>query len=320
MKVLVTGATGLVGRVVVAVFQKEEYRVHFLTTSKAKLNAIDGATGFLWNPAKGEIDLACFNEVTAVINLAGSSISKRWTRAYKEQIVSSRVNSIRTLKEGLQKIDSTAITSFISASGVGIYPHSLATLYKEDEIEVDASFLGDTVVEWEAAADTLNEFGFSVAKIRIGLVLSELGGALPKMAKPVQFGLGASFGSGNQWQSWIHIKDLANLFFFLTKHKKEGVFNGVAPNPITNAKLTSALGKCFKRPVFLPNIPKILPQLFLGEMAYLLFASQRVSSRKVEDIGFNFCFPSIAPALDDLYLQKTACDSDASVTLDKELA
>ncbi|MEM7484632.1 MAG: TIGR01777 family oxidoreductase [Bacteroidota bacterium] len=320
MKVLITGATGLVGKAITEVLHTKGIAVNYLTTSKDKIVSKENYTGFYWNPAEGEIDIACFEEVSAIINLAGASIANKWTTVYKKKVLSSRIDSIQTLHDGLKKIDAFQIKSFVSASAIGIYPSSLFSYYDEKENKVDDSFLGEVVEEWEKKIDTLQAFDFNLAKIRIGIVLSTEGGALPKMAMPVKNYVGAAFGNGKQWQSWIHIDDLANMFVFALENALRGTFNAVAPNPVTNSKMTKELAKVLKRPLILPNIPKPMMDLVLGEMSYLLFASHRVSSKRIEKKGFNFEFSNICCAIEDLYIaEKTAACETKTASLNKEL-
>lgn len=301
MKFLITGATGLIGSEIVKHCMNNNIPVNYLTTSKDKMVSKSGYQGFYWNPKTGEIDTECFAGVTAIINLAGASISKRWTSSYKETIRSSRVNTLKTLEKGLLHQNTDSITSFVSASAIGIYPDSLSNYYTEEEQTVDDSFLGEVVQEWEAQVNAFKKFDFSVAKIRIGLVVSTQGGALPEMAKPIKNYVGAAFGSGEQWQSWIHISDLARIFLFAIDHRLNGIYNGVAPNPVTNNKLVKEIANVLEKPLFLPNIPKFVMKTILGEMAYILFVSQRVSSKKIEEQGFTFAHPNICVALRDLY-------------------
>src|SRR5690606_10461875 len=223
-----------------------------------------------------------------------------WTTAYKKEIIKSRVESIQLLKKALDKVDHH-VESFVTASAIGVYPNSYDNYYEEDESKVDNSFLGNVVKQWEDEADTLLGNKFSLAKIRIGLVLSEKGGALPQIARPVKLYVGTAFGDGKQWQSWIHVNDLARLFLFAVENRLNGVYNGVAPNPITNERLVKEIADVLKKPLILPNIPESIMKLLLGEMAYVLYASQRVSSKKIEESGFNFDYPNIILALKDIY-------------------
>ena len=301
MKLLITGATGLVGGELLRICRKKGIQVHYLTTRKDKIRNEGEVKGFYWNPQTGEIDLSCFEGVSSIINLAGATVAKRWTRSYKNEIADSRVNSLKTLYAGLEKSKENHVTSIVSASAIGIYPSSLTEYYTEKAEEQDSSFLGQVVVNWEKEVQKFQSLGIQTAVLRIGLVLSERGGALPQIVKPIKNYVGAAMGSGEQWQSWIHVEDLARIFMFLAKKEIGGVFNGVAPNPVTNKRLTKEAAKVFKRPLWLPNIPQFMMKLVLGEMSSILFASQRVSSHKIEKHGFNFHFQNICRALEDLY-------------------
>lgn len=299
MTVLITGATGLIGQEIVKQCHDEDINVHYLTTSKSKLSTESNYKGFYWNPNNNEIDHQCFEGVTAIINMVGASISKRWTDSYKETIINSRTQTAQLLKDTI-KTHNYKIDQIVSASAIGIYPTSLVNYYEETNTEISETFLGNVIHQWEAAVDDFKTLGCKVAKIRISLVLAKDGGALPQITKPIKFGAGAAFGSGKQWQSWIHVEDLASLFVFAIKNKFDGTYNGVAPNPVCNKELTKAAAKVLKRPLILPNIPKFAMKLALGEMHILLFESQRVSSQKVEAEGFDFKYANLKPALEDL--------------------
>lgn len=303
MRILITGATGLVGRAIIKQSLQNGNEVYFLTTSKRKLNSIAGCTGFYWDPSSGKIDTQCFQGVDAMINLAGSSISKRWTSSYKKTILKSRIESLNTLRRGLEECGAT-IPYLVSASAIGAYPTSLTHYYEEDFTPLSDSFLGKVVREWEAAADTFRPLGVQVAKVRIGLVLSDDGGALPQMSKPVRYYAGAAFGSGEQWQSWIHVRDLASIFIHLVEQEQDGVYNGVAPNPVTQNKLIHGIARVLGKPLWLPNIPEWVLETALGEMSTVLLESQRVSSKKVEAEGYHFLFPNLHPALENLLNEK----------------
>ena len=299
MTVLITGATGLIGQEIVKQCHAEGIKVHYLTTSKSKLSTESNYKGFYWDPNHKEIDHNCFEGVSAIINMVGATISKRWTDDYKKIILKSRTETAQLLQDTIKKYNYN-IDQVVSASAIGIYPTSLVNYYEETNTEISDTFLGKVVHEWEAAVDGFKDVGCKVAKIRIGLVLAKDGGALPEIVKPIRFGAGAAFGSGKQWQSWIHVEDLAPLFVYAVTNKFEGLYNGVAPNPITNKELTKVAAKVLHRPLILPNIPKFAMKLVLGEMHILLFESQRVSSQKVEAEGFDFKYVNIKPALEDL--------------------
>jgi uncharacterized protein (TIGR01777 family) len=247
----------------------------------------------------GEIDENCLQDVEAIIHLAGATVSKRWTKTYKKEILSSRINTTQLLVNTL-KHHPNAVKHVISASAIGLYPDSLSKYYDEDDSAGDSSFLSHVVKEWELAVDGFTELNIIVSKVRIGLVLSKKGGALPEIIKPIKLGLGAAFGSGKAWQSWIHIEDLAHIFVFILNNKLAGVYNGVSSNPVINEDLTKLCAKVLKRPLFLPNIPEFFMKLVLGEMYTLLFMSQRVSSKKIEAAGFEFSYHHLEPALEEL--------------------
>lgn len=299
MRILIAGATGLVGQELVKLCHQQSIAVNYLTTNKSKLSKDDNYTGYYWNPTVNEIDSACFIGVDVVINLAGASISKRWTPAYKKEILESRVESANCILSSVKE-NNIKIAHYISASAIGIYPSSITNYYDESCEEKASSFLGEVVVAWEKAADQFAEIGVMVSKVRIGLVMSAQGGALPEIVKPIKLFAGAAFGIGKQWQSWIHISDLAKIFLFIAQYQLEGVFNAVAPNAVSNEELTKVVAETLNRPLILPNLPKFVMKLLLGEMHLLLFESQRVCSQKIEEEGFNFDFHNIRPALQDL--------------------
>jgi len=300
LKFLITGATGLVGSRITQLLTNRGHDVNFLTTCTSKITSAKNVKGYYWKPEAGEIDKDCLKGVNTIINLAGASVAKRWTASHKEAILKSRLDTLNVLYSTLKSTPHT-VEQLISASAIGVYPHSLKTLYKESETSLSNDFLGDVVQQWEKAADQFEPLGIKVAKIRIGVVLSKNGGALEKMAKPIKSFVGAPLGSGKQWQSWIHIDDLADLFLFINKHNLSGVYNGVAPNPVTNSRLTKDLARKLKKPLFLPPVPGFVLKLILGEMAQVVLQSQKVSAEKIESEGFTFEFKTIYDALSDIY-------------------
>lgn len=319
MKVLITGATGLVGQAIVKVLHSKGIPVNYLTTSRDKISSSEDFRGFYWNPSKGEIDLACFEQVQAIINLAGTNIAKRWTPLHKKKVFSSRIDSLRTLKKGMEKAGASEVECLVSASAIGIYPDSPSKFYDEHETEVADGFLGQVVQKWEAEADTFKKLGIVVSKVRIGVVLSTEGGALPKMTIPVKNFVGAPLGSGEQWQSWIHIEDLAQLFVFIVENNLKGTYNAVAPNPVTNTKMTKELARVLDMPLWLPHVPKFVLKAILGNMSQLLLNSQRVSSKKIEKVGFVFHYCNICTALENLYSTEKGVDVPSMKTVEKEV-
>lgn len=258
--------------------------------------------------------MSCFQGVSAIINLAGANIAQRWTEANKEKILNSRLDSLRTLAEGVRQLKEHHIRSMVSASAIGIYASSLTSYYTEDSGERDSGFLGTVVEAWETQADAFKDFSIPVAKVRIGLVLSSEDGFLPKISKPIDNYVGAVMGSGKQWQSWIHVDDLASIFLFVIQHELSGIYNGVAPNPVTNTKLTREIASVLEKPLWLPNIPKSFLQLALGDMAQLIFASQRVSAQKIEGEGFQFQYCNLRPALENLLCEDANSEKSANAS------
>jgi len=299
MRVLITGATGLIGQEMVKLCHEKYIKVNYLTTSKSKIVQEENYKGFYWNPKAKEIDADCFKGVDTIVHLAGATVSKRWTPSYKKEILSSRTETTALLVNTLKELTHT-VKQVVSASAIGIYPDSLINYYDESHNEISSSFLGQVVSVWEQASDEFLKLNITVSKIRIGLVLSNKGGALMEIVKPIKFGLGAAFGNGKQWQSWIHIQDLANLFLHVLQNNLKGVYDGVAPNPTSNSELTKTAASVLHKPLFMPNIPKFFMKLVLGEMHILLFESQRVSSKKIADEGFLFKFNYLEPALNNL--------------------
>lgn len=299
MRVLITGATGLIGKEIVKRCLDKKISVHYLTTSQSKIQEKENYKGFFWDPKKGEIDSSCLQNVDAIIHLAGATISKRWTKQYKTEILESRILSGNILFNTIQK-STHQIKHFISASGVNIYPNDYNEIYSESSDKIDTTFLGNVVSSWEEVANKFAVLDMKVSKIRTGMVLDKNEGALPEISKPIKLGLGAPLGSGKQWQSWIHIQDIASLYLFVLENQLEGVFNAVAPNPVTNKEFTSLVAKKLNKTLWLPNIPAFALKIVLGEMATLVISSQKVSSQKIENKGFQFKYPDLESSLENL--------------------
>lgn len=286
-KVLITGATGLVGTELVKQLHQQNITVHYLTTSKDKIEDRENYKGFYWNIKTNEIDNTCLAGVRTIFHLAGASIAERWTTAYKKEILESRVASVALLKRVLSET-SHQINHVIAASAVGIYEDSLQITHTEESHAFNDGFLGKVVKQWETATQSFEALNIPVTQIRIGLVLSKKGGAFTKMSQPIKLGLGAPFGSGKQWQSWIHLEDLVAMFRYVMNGKHYGVYNATAPHPVTNKELTKVIAKHYSKPLWLPGIPKFVMSMVLGEMHTILYESQQVSSKKIENLGFKF--------------------------------
>jgi|TARA_B110000093_G_scaffold107988_1_gene116020 hypothetical protein len=297
--VLITGATGLVGKALVKKCLQNGFNVHYLTTRKSKIKLQENYKGFYWNPQLEIIDISCFEGVNIIINLAGSSIAQRWTKAYKSLILSSRKKALELLHSSIETHD-FPVKHIISASAIGIYPDSKTRYYEEDFQGTDISFLRTVVRSWEGALKAFNALGVKTTALRIGIVLDKHEGALPKISGPIKGYIGSALGSGDQWQSWIHIDDLVRMFMFVLDSSLEGIFNAVAPNPVQQKDFVKSVANVLKRPIFFPKVPEFILNFALGEMSAIALESQRVSAQKIQDLGFEYDFHELDAALRDL--------------------
>ncbi|MCV6630673.1 MAG: TIGR01777 family oxidoreductase [Flavobacteriaceae bacterium] len=298
MHILVTGATGLIGRQLVKSLLLQQYQVSFCTRSKNKLNSIANCNGIYWDPNALHIDNSLQN-VDVVVHLAGSTIMQAWNHKNRKRILDSRVNGLRTLLKN-QKEFAPQLQQIVVASAIGAYPDDANCVFEEDYPSYANNFLGEVTQELEQNALAFRSLNVPVSILRFGLVLSKNGGAYLPISKSVQFGVGSCFGDGQQWQSWIHITDVIGIIGFVIEHRKNGVFNTVAPNPVRQITLLQTIARILKKPLWLPNIPSFVFKTVLGERAVLLLASQQVSARKIQKEGFSFQFPNLEQAIVDL--------------------
>ncbi|CAD7813881.1 Epimerase family protein [Chryseobacterium aquaeductus] len=298
--VVITGANGSVAKVLAKKLENE-YTVRFLTRTKKHENE------FEWDITNGTIDDKAFENASHIIHLAGANISeKRWTDERKKEIITSRVDSAQLILRALQK-KNIQLKSFISASAVGIYGAITSEkIFKEDD-EKGNDFLSEVVILWEKAADEFLEKNVAerVVKVRISIVLSEKEGALKKMAVPVKFGIGSPIGTGRQYIPWIHIDDLSSVFEFALKNKNiTGAYNAAAPQHTDNENLTKEISEVLDKPLFMPNVPGFVMKLIFGELSVALLEGSRTSSEKLQNAGFEFKFPDLKLALEDLFKTK----------------
>ena len=301
MKILITGATGLVGSVLMDQALAMGHEIHYLTTRKDQLDAIPNAKGFYWNLKQKKIDLNCFDGVEVLIHLAGASISQRWTKKNKKSILESRVEGTALLVNAIKQLNGQhQVKQVVAASAIGIYPSSFSAVYTEDYIPQPNSFLEEVVIAWEKAEDGFSALGINLCKLRIGLVLTKKGGVLGPLKIPTWFGLGAAFGNGKQTQSWIHVEDLVSLVLEAGTAQWQGVYNAVSPQALTQKEFTKTLAKAMHRPYFMPSLPKLPIRFIVGEMSTLIFNSQNVSADKTLKKGFQFKYPTLLPAIKSL--------------------
>lgn len=299
MKILITGATGLIGTELVAELLNQKHTIHYLTTRKAKLEDLPNYKGFYWNPAQNSIDKNCIDGVEVVVHLAGASIAKRWTKSYKKELLDSRTKSAKLLFN-LISTTPNHVKQIISASGTAIYPDSLTAVYDENSPEVEQSFLSTIVQKWEESIQKFQFLNIKTTLLRTGVVYSAKGGALQEMINPIKMGVGSAFGTGKQIQSWIHLTDLVQLYCFTINNQLEGIVNAVAPQTVTNQELTLDLAKHLNKKILLPNLPQWLMKLVLGEMSILLFNSKKILPSKALQNNFHFQFPTLQKALTEI--------------------
>ena len=292
MKQLVSGSNGLVGKALVARFQRDGHEVHTLVRRLP-----EGEREIHWNPGEGELASDRLEGFDSVVHLAGESIAEgRWTEAKMKRIRDSRVLGTRLLCERLAALrDRPAV--LICASAVGFYGDRANELLDERS-EPGSGFLADVCREWEAATELARQAGIRVVNLRLGVVLSKDGGALAKMLMPFKLGVGGRIGSGRQWMSWIELDDLVDVIrHAISTDSLHGAVNAVSPEPVTNAEYTKTLGRVLRRPTVLP-MPALGARLAFGKMADdLLLASTRVEARSLREHGFQHSRPELEGAL-----------------------
>jgi len=306
MKILVTGATGLIGRSLCRALTDESRTVAAVSRSSVKPQGLAVAEVYQWDPQSGPLPQAALDGVDAVVNLAGEPLdARRWSDQQKRLIRDSRVVTTRNLVEGLNSLDRKPAV-LVSGSAVGFYGDR-GDEQLEETSPPGHGFMSEVCQEWEREAARAIELGVRVVHVRTGVVLSDQGGALQKMLIPFKLGLGGPLGSGKQWFPWIHIKDIVGIFrHSIMTSTLAGPVNGVAPQPVTNGEFTRELARALHRPAFLP-VPEMALRVLMGEMSEVLFGSQRVLPKAALASGYEFHYPLLAPALADLLVSsKTA--------------
>jgi uncharacterized protein (TIGR01777 family) len=284
--IAVTGASGLIGSALVSHLREKGENVIKLVRREPR--AKDEA---FWNPLEGKVDLVALEGVESIVHLAGAGVGdKRWTTSYKAEILNSRLYGTTTIANAAEQLK---IKSLISASAIGWYGETGNRAVTEIDRGGD-DFLARVCLEWERAADSAPSV--RTAKIRTGLVLDPTGGALGRMMPLFKFGLGGKIGSGKQWWSWITLHDQIRAIDFLIDNNISGPVNLTAPNPATNSEFTAALARALKRPALLP-VPGFALKLALGGFSTEILGSKRVLPKVLEEAGFTFDFPHLAPAI-----------------------
>lgn len=292
-KVIVSGASGLVGSELLPLLQDGGYEVSRLVREDS---AVDGGDVF-WDPAGGELDAAALDGAEAVVHLAGENIAAgRWNNARKKRIRESRVDGTKLVCARLAEMP-TPPKVLICASAIGYYGHRGDETLTE-ESPVGEGFLPDVCREWEESTEAATSAGIRVIRLRIGIVLSPRGGALRKMLVPFKMGAGGKVGDGRQYMSWISLDDLAAAIVHCIKDESiSGAVNAVSPEPVTNKVFTKTLGKVLRRPTMFP-LPAFAAKIIFGEMAEaMLLCSSRVVPEVLAESGFEFAHPGLESAL-----------------------
>ncbi|MFM9839885.1 MAG: TIGR01777 family oxidoreductase [Cyclobacteriaceae bacterium] len=296
-KILITGASGLIGSRLTELLLRKGHHVSHLGRSKR----VGSVSSFVWDVEKKSIDLQALEGVDTIINLAGAGVAdKRWTTQRKKEILESRTHSTQLLFETL-KNQKHSVKTLVGASAIGYYGFGLHDEVFTEESNAGNDFLASVTKQWEEETDRIASLGVRLVKLRIGIVLSEKGGALIEMAKPIRLGVGSPLGTGQQYLSWIHIDDLCAMFIkAMEDEKMQGAYNAVGNGWITNEELTKAIARVLKKPLWLPTVPAFAMKIVLGEMADIVLNGSKISSEKIQKTGFQLKYAEVDGALRNL--------------------
>jgi uncharacterized protein (TIGR01777 family) len=303
-KVLITGGTGLIGKTLTRHLIEKGYEVIILTRKANTSAQIPLINYFTWNIKKQIIDGAAISKADYIIHLSGAGVmDKKWTEKYKKEIVESRTKSSDLLIKGLKE-NTNHVKAIISSSAIGWYGESKKNRSAFIESDMaDESFLGQTCKLWEESIEPATLLNIRLVKLRLGIVISNEGGALQQFKKPLQFGVAGILGSGEQIISWIHVDDVCRMFIYAMENENlDGTYNAVAPETVSNKtfilKLAGQMRKNFYVPV---HVPEFAIKLLLGDRSIEILKSSRVSCEKIKNDGFIYLYPAIDDALKKLF-------------------
>ncbi len=305
--ILVTGGTGLVGSLLTSEMSKQGHDVIILSRSDRQ-SSKERVRYSKWNPDAWEIDTSVLQTADYIVNLAGAGVAdERWTEERKKEILLSRVNAAKTIIEGLRKVPHK-VKALVNSSAIGWYGPDLSygmNAYFTEEASPADDYLGRTCKAWEDAIEPVKSLGIRVIKLRTGIVLSVRGGALKEYLSPMKYGVAPVMGSGKQTVSWIHELDLVRMIqFALFEEKMNGVYNAVAPKPVTNKELIHTIRHLYPGSAIAVNVPAFVLHIMLGEMKVEVLKSTTVSAKKISESGFQFLYPTIEPAIAHLLKNK----------------
>ena len=298
--ILITGGTGLIGHSLVKQLTGKNYRVIILTRSLKNKVADERTEYALWDPAGGTIDAEAVRRADGIIHLAGAGVmDKKWTQAYKKEILESRSKSTALLIQSLQS-DVHRVKVLVSASATGWYgPDRIPGHFFTEEEPADTAFLGEVCRQWEESTVPAEAMGIRVCRLRTGIVLDREGGAYAAFRAPLKFGLATILATGKQVVSWIHIDDLCRQYIFaLENENMRGSYNAVAPEPVTNKTLTLTIAKVVRGKFYLPvHVPGFILKIMMGGRSVEILKSVTASCEKIKQQGFTYFYPGIGAAV-----------------------
>lgn len=305
--VIITGGTGLVGSALCHHLVSNGFKIIILTRSPHDQKDIKGVSYAAWDIKSQTIDLKAIQDADYIIHLAGAGVmDKKWTAEYKKEIINSRVLSSRLLVDTLKK-NPNKVKGIVSASAIGFYgSDKLKGHYFKESEPASNDFLGQTCLKWEQSIEAAGNVQIPVCKLRTGIVLTDVGGALDEFKKPLRFGVAAILGNGKQVISWIHILDLCSMYHHAMINHLVGSYNATAPLPVTNKKLMLTLAKLMRGNFFIPvHVPVFILKLMLGGRSVEILKSTTVCADKIKATGFTFLYPSVEEALEEVLMKKT---------------
>lgn len=296
-KVLITGASGLIGNALAKLLNENNYEIAKLS----RYNKNNQKNVFFWDIENQIIENGALDNIDHIIHLAGAGIGdKRWTSKRKNEIIESRVKSAKLLFTQISKLPRKPKT-IISASAIGYYgAKTTDKIFSEVDLPAD-DFQGEVCKMWESSSKQFESLGLRTVQLRFGVVLSKNGGALEKMLIPVKLGIGSPLGNGNQYIPWIHIKDVIKIILYCIENEKiNGAYNIVSPAFITNKQFLKIIAEVLNRPFIMPKVPSIILKLLLGQMSELVLEGSRISSKKITDSGYKFLYDDTKKAIEDI--------------------
>lgn len=293
MKIAITGGSGFIGKRLITYWLSQGHELMNISRSSSK--QVPGVRTITWDELERNTEL--LKGLDAIVNLAGESISQRWTQAAKTRIIQSRLHAADQIAKLVARMNPKPKV-VVNASGMSYYGISETETFDERSPYRLTDFLASVVKQWEAAADLIQ--GTRIVKVRVGLVLDNKEGAFPKMALPYKLGVGGTVGSGRQWHSWIHIDDMVRMIDFCVQNEDIiGPVNATAPNPVTNKQFGRSIATVMRRPNLFP-VPALMMKVMFGELSVLLLEGQKVIPRVLQEHGFQWHFPWLTDALEDL--------------------